>query len=393
MTEATTKAAGGAADTAGSAPSDALKAASQQLLTLLVQRAAEAATDRVSDLSDRLTSVSENGGEGLASVFGGGGSDDDEDDSSSGGGIGERLAGLKDKVTGMLGGGDSGGGGGTGGSKKLKMTQIVEDLDVGLPLRTTYDMWTQYADFPSFMKKVESVEQASDETTNWTAKIVWSRRTWEATTLEQVPDSHIVFNSKGPKGHVDGAISFTEIGPNLTRILLVLEYWPKGLFERTGNIWRAQGRRARLEFQHFRRHAMTNVMLRQEEIEGWRGEIRDGEVVKTHEEAMEEEQRARDEEGPADEQDEDAASSDTDDTSDDTDDTYDDDYDDEEAEETDDEAEDDEDTDDEYEDEDTDDEADDEDTDDEPSTGADDGQSDAGRRAEPVAAGRSRRGR
>ena len=188
-----------------------------------------------------------------------------------------------------------GGGGGSGGAKKLKMTSIVEGLDVGLPLRTTYDTWTQFADFPSFMKKVETVEQESDEKTNWTAKVFWSRRTWEATIIEQVPDSHVVWRSTGPKGHVDGAVSFTALGPNLTRVLLVLEYWPKGLFERTGNLWRAQGRRARLEFKHFRRHAMTNVLLRQEEVEGWRGEIRDSEVVKTHEEALEEEQAQQEE--------------------------------------------------------------------------------------------------
>ena len=90
-------------------------------------------------------------------------------------------------------------------------------------------------------------------------------------------------------------MSFTALGPNLTRVLLVLEYWPKGLFERTGNLWRAQGRRARLEFKHFRRYAMTNVLLRQEEVEGWRGEIRDSEVVKTHEEALEEEQAQQEE--------------------------------------------------------------------------------------------------
>jgi hypothetical protein len=75
--------------------------------------------------------------------------------------------------------------------------------------------------------------------------------------------------------------------------MMVLEYHPQGLFERTGNLWRAQGRRARLEFQHFRRHAMANVLLHQEEVEGWRGEIRDSEVVTTHEEALEEEQRAQ----------------------------------------------------------------------------------------------------
>ncbi|TMQ98462.1 SRPBCC family protein, partial [Actinomadura soli] len=134
---------------------------------------------------------------------------------------------------------------------------------------------------PSFMKKVVSVDQTEDGKLHWKAKIFWSSRTWESTIVEQVPDEHIVWRSKGPKGHVDGTVSFHELAPNLTRVLLVLEYRPAGLFERTANLWRAQGRRARLELKHFRRHVMTQALTRPDEVEGWRGEIRDGEIVTT----------------------------------------------------------------------------------------------------------------
>jgi Polyketide cyclase / dehydrase and lipid transport len=285
---------------AGALPTDALKDAGQQLLGLLVQRVAEAASQRVSGLADRLTDVTDSGGDFRTALSGdksqengevkGDGEDGEDEGEDKPGGIKGALIGLKDKIRNAFGGG-----GGSGGAKKLKMTNIIESIDVGLPVRTTYDTWTQFADFPSFMKKVESVNQESDEKTSWKAKVFWSRRTWQATIIEQVPDSHIVWRSTGPKGHVDGAVGFTDLGPNLTRVLLVLEYWPKGLFERTGNLWRAQGRRARLEFKHFRRHAMTNVLLRQQDVVGWRGEIRDSEVVKTHEEALEEEQRQEEE--------------------------------------------------------------------------------------------------
>ena len=288
-------------DRADVLPSDALKEAGQQLLSLLAQRAAHAASDRVNDLTGRLTGIAENGGTGVVSAFRGSAKSDDDDDredSESGDDGEERPSGirgmfssLKDKVTGLFGGG---GGGGGGKGKKLKVTVISETLDVGLSLRTTYNLWTQYEDFPSFMKKVETVDH-DDEKSTWKAQVFWSHREWQATTVEQVPDSHIVWKSTGAKGHVDGAVTFTELGPNLTRVMLVMEYYPQGLFERTGNIWRAQGRRARLEFQHFRRHAMTDAILRPEEIEGWRGEIRDSEVVRTHEEALEEEQRQDDE--------------------------------------------------------------------------------------------------
>jgi hypothetical protein len=106
---------------------------------------------------------------------------------------------------------------------------------------------------------------------------------------EQVPDDRIVWTSEGAKGTTRGAVSFHELAPNLTRIVLVVEYYPSGFFEKTGNLWRAQGRRMRLDFKHFVRF----VTLTQEEPEGWRGEIRDGEVVVSHEEAMEEEEAAQ----------------------------------------------------------------------------------------------------
>ncbi|MGK5556091.1 SRPBCC family protein [Actinomadura kijaniata] len=183
-------------------------------------------------------------------------------------------------------------GGKGGGGKKVKLTNIVEYVDVGAPRRLVYDQFTQFQDFPSFMKKVESVDQVSDEKLHWKAKIFWSARTWESTIVEQVPDRHIVWRSKGSKGHVDGTVSFHELAPNLTRVLVNLEYHPQGLFERTGNLWRAQGRRVRLELKHFRRHVMTQSLLKADEIEGWRGEIRDSEVVKSHEDALAEEEKA-----------------------------------------------------------------------------------------------------
>src|SRR5690242_14656929 len=78
---------------------------------------------------------------------------------------------------------------------------------------------------------------------------------------------------------------------------MVLEYYPQGLFERTGNIWRAQGRRARAELKHFQRHVMTRTILEPDEVEGWRGRIEDSEVVESHEDAVEREEQESQDEG------------------------------------------------------------------------------------------------
>ncbi|WP_405693594.1 SRPBCC family protein [Streptomyces coelicoflavus] len=217
---------------------------------------------------------------------------------------GERVGSLTDRLTESAGGGDSkngggskgggGSGGGGGGSKgsgggSVKATHIMETVDIGVPLRTVYDQWTQLQDFSGFTKGVQSVSPHDEVTSDWTAKIAFSTRSWKATVQEQVPDQRITWTSEGAKGSTNGVVSFHELAPRLTRVVVVVEYYPAGFFEKTGNLWRAQGRRLRLDLKHFARHV---TLADEEEVEGWRGEIRDGEVVKSHEEALEEEENA-----------------------------------------------------------------------------------------------------
>jgi uncharacterized membrane protein len=183
---------------------------------------------------------------------------------------------IKDKVSEAVGGDNDGD---KGKDKKLKFINIVEELDLPVPRAVAYQAWTQFEEFPTFMKKVENVEQQEDQTVEWKAQIFWSHRSWTAEIVDQVPNERIVWRSKGEKGHVDGAVTFHELTPDLTRMLVNLEYYPQGLFERTGNLWRAVGRRVRLELKFFRRYITSEVLLHQDDVEGWSGEIHDGDVT------------------------------------------------------------------------------------------------------------------
>ncbi|HWG60492.1 MAG TPA: SRPBCC family protein [Streptosporangiaceae bacterium] len=292
---ATTKTPSHREDATPERPTDLLKGEVNNLLGAVRDRTLDSLEERVGGVTERLTEYAKSaGGPGLMAAVTGG-KKLAEGKSPTRAVLSATTTGLKEKVAGMFGKG--GGKGGQG--KNLKVTNIVETLEVGVPIRVAYNQWTQFRDFPSFMKKVENVDQESDEKLNWKAQIWWSHRNWESTILQQHPDERIIWRSKGAKGYVDGAVTFEELGPNLTRILMVLEYNPKGLFEHTGNLWRAQGRRARLEFKHFRRHVMTQAILHPDDVEGWRGVIEDGEVVKDHETAVREEQEQQEQGGAA----------------------------------------------------------------------------------------------
>jgi uncharacterized membrane protein len=279
-------------------PMDRLKNEAGGLLDALADRATSAVRDKVQDAAGRLTDYVEGGaGPGLmAAVTGARGMAEGKGPVRSL--LGASFAGVKEKVAGMFG---KGGGGKSGGKQKLKLSNIVESVEVGVPLRLAYDQWTTYQDFPTFTKKVEQAEPDDEGSkVKWKAQVFWSHREWEATITDQRPDERIIWRSQGQKGHVDGAVTFHELAPNLTKIVVVLEYHPQGFMERTGNLWRAQGRRTRLELKHFQRHVMAHALLEPDEIEGWRGTIEDGEIVKDHESALREEQEQNGEQ-PADE--------------------------------------------------------------------------------------------
>ncbi|MBM9506277.1 SRPBCC family protein [Actinacidiphila acididurans] len=277
---------------AGALPTDRLMKEARDLIGALGEKAVGRVTGRLGEVTERLTDFAEDGGgSGLKAALSGArdlteGKSPAKSMMSAGfTQAKEKTKEAAQKVTGGGGGSDSGGGG-----KTLKASNIVESIDVGLPVKVVYNLWTQFEDFPTFMKKVENVKQQSETEMDWKAQVLWSHRTWKATVIEQVPDERILWESEGEKGKVDGAVTFHEVTPDLTRILLVLVYHPQGFFEKTGNIWRAQGRRARLELKHFRRHAMTEATLNQDEIRGWRGEVMDGEVTRSDEEVRAEEE-------------------------------------------------------------------------------------------------------
>ncbi|MEU5134708.1 SRPBCC family protein [Streptomyces californicus] len=256
-----------------------------------MKKIAEMAGDKLTDLTGQLNDVTENGGS-LPAI----GSRVLQGESPVKAFVSEKAKGAKDAVVDKAKDAFGGGGRSKRKSSGSKVMNIIEVLDVGVPLRTAYDAWTQYEEFSGFAKGVRDVSKSDDVESDWKVKIGPSSRSFKATVLEQVPDDRIVWSSEGAKGTVNGAVSFHELGPTLTRIILVVEYYPSGFFEKTGNLWRVQGRRMRLDFKHFQRY----VTLTEEEPEGWRGEIRDGEVVVSHEDAVEREEaeQQEDEEGP-----------------------------------------------------------------------------------------------
>jgi carbon monoxide dehydrogenase subunit G len=113
-------------------------------------------------------------------------------------------------------------------------TKVERSIEVQVPVRTAYDQWTQFEDFPHFMGGVKEVQQKGDQRLHWVAEIAGVRREWDAAVLEQVPDQKIAWAATSGATNA-GAVRFEPAGAGSTLVFLTLEYEPEGLVEQVGD--------------------------------------------------------------------------------------------------------------------------------------------------------------
>src|SRR6185295_10047498 len=66
------------------------------------------------------------------------------------------------------------------------MAKIEKSIDVNVPVRTVYNQWTQFEEFPRFMEGVEQVQQIDDTHLRWVANVAGKRKEWTARIAEQI---------------------------------------------------------------------------------------------------------------------------------------------------------------------------------------------------------------
>ena len=147
-------------------------------------------------------------------------------------------------------------------------TEVERSIRVEVPVRTAYDQWTQFEDFPHFMGGVKEVRQLDDRRLHWIAEIAGVRREWEASVLEQVPDSKVAWAATSGATNA-GAVRFEALGPDATMVHLTLEYEPEGLVEQAGDKLGIVERQVTSDLERFK-----SLVEDQGYASGaWRGEI------------------------------------------------------------------------------------------------------------------------
>jgi uncharacterized membrane protein len=148
------------------------------------------------------------------------------------------------------------------------MSKIEQSIEVAVPVRTAYDQWTQFEQFPRFMEGVEEVRQIDDTHTHWRTKVAGREQEFDAEITEQTPDQRIAWTSQAGRDHA-GVVTFHRLEQGRTKVMLQMDVEPEGAVEKAGDALGLLKRRVKGDLERFK----EMIEARGTETGAWRGEV------------------------------------------------------------------------------------------------------------------------
>jgi uncharacterized membrane protein len=148
------------------------------------------------------------------------------------------------------------------------MATIERSIEIDVPVKTAYNQWTQFEDFPRFMEGVTEVRQIDAKRLHWRATVGGKEKQWEAEITEQIPDNRIAWRSRTGAPNA-GVVTFHRLSDQKCRVMLQLEYGPEGVVESVGDAIGVVSTRVVGDLERFKKF----VEERGRETGAWRGVI------------------------------------------------------------------------------------------------------------------------
>ena len=149
------------------------------------------------------------------------------------------------------------------------MAKITETKVFDHDVRTVYNQWTQFEDFPRFMEGVEQVQQLDDKRLHWKADFGGSTHEWDAEIIDQVPDQRIAWRSTDGKFNT-GTVTFKPAETGKTEVTVEMGWEPEGLKEKVGSAMGFDDKRVKSDLERL------ETLLDErggQETGAWRGQV------------------------------------------------------------------------------------------------------------------------
>ncbi|MFI8228942.1 SRPBCC family protein [Streptomyces sp. NPDC085900] len=149
------------------------------------------------------------------------------------------------------------------------MSQVEESIEVGVPVRTAYNQWTQFESFPEFMSGVDRIEQRTDTLTHWVTSVNGVHKEFDAEITEQIPDERVAWTTVGGEARQAGVVTFHRLDDTRTKVMLQMDFHPDGITEKVGDKLGVVQRQTKSDLERFKKF----IENRGQETGEWRGTV------------------------------------------------------------------------------------------------------------------------
>ena len=149
------------------------------------------------------------------------------------------------------------------------MAQVIEAIDIDVPVRVAYNQWTQFETFPKFLSFVEEVVQIDATHTHWTVKIAGVERVFDAVITEQHPDERVAWTSTGGEEDHGGVVTFHKLSDTTSRVTVQLDWASDGFLEKVGAVFGVDDHIIKSDLKNFKKF----IEAADSETGAWRGNV------------------------------------------------------------------------------------------------------------------------
>lgn len=149
------------------------------------------------------------------------------------------------------------------------MTQIIESIDVDVPVTTAYNQWTQFESFPHFLEEVEKITQLDDTHVRWHVKVGGAEREFDTEITEQHPDERVAWKSVGGDTEHAGVVTFHKLSDTTSRVTAQIDWEPQGALEKLGSFVGAGTHAVKKDLENFKEF----IEGAGRETGAWRGDV------------------------------------------------------------------------------------------------------------------------
>ena len=149
------------------------------------------------------------------------------------------------------------------------MAQVIEAIDIDVPVRVAYNQWTQFETFPKFLSFVEEIVQIDATHTHWTVKIAGVERAFDAVITEQHPDERVAWTSTGGEEDHGGVVTFHKLSDTTSRVTVQLDWASDGFLEKVGAVFGVDDHIIKSDLKNFKKF----IEAADSETGAWRGNV------------------------------------------------------------------------------------------------------------------------